>query len=318
MFCPKCGAENPEAVTQCASCAGALPAAWPPRETLFQRPGLVTLLAVVNVAACVFSLASAALLLATGEEPLAWAVGFFFLVWGCVSAMCAHGLLGMRRYGRVLQIFKAVLVLFAFPFGTIVSLMVLFYMLQRHVAILFSERPAARLDTGEVAALEWGARSAVWQAVIGLAVCGLMGLVLLPIFAAIAVPNFLHALERARQKRTLANMRAVAVVLEGHAVDHNAYPFVRNTQELRKAVDEDLLDGVATQDGWEHELWVRTWSDGRSGSGPNRYAVISAGKDGEWERKLPKHYRQGETTRPEEDIVLMDGVFIRAPAGMLR
>ncbi len=80
-------------------------------------------------------------------------------------------------------------------------------------------------------------------------------------------------------------------------------------------MEPSLLDGVATTDGWDKELWVWTWRDGRSGSGPNRYAVVSAGKDGQNEATTPKKYVAAGTRKLEQDIVLMGGVFARAPAG---
>ena len=47
---------------------------------------------------------------------------------------------------------------------------------------------------------------------------------IIAILAAIAVPNFLEAQTRAKVSRVKNDHRAIAVGLEGYAVDHNLYP----------------------------------------------------------------------------------------------
>jgi len=44
------------------------------------------------------------------------------------------------------------------------------------------------------------------------------------IIAAIAIPNLLNAIQRGKQKRTMADMRAIATSAEAYAVDNNLYP----------------------------------------------------------------------------------------------
>src|SRR6188768_4174529 len=43
------------------------------------------------------------------------------------------------------------------------------------------------------------------------------------ILAAIAIPNLLTAMQRSKQKRTMADMRTVATAWEAHATDVNKY-----------------------------------------------------------------------------------------------
>lgn len=49
-------------------------------------------------------------------------------------------------------------------------------------------------------------------------------LIMIPILAAIAVPNFLQAKNRAQVSRTKADLRTCATALESYYVDNNAYP----------------------------------------------------------------------------------------------
>ena len=43
------------------------------------------------------------------------------------------------------------------------------------------------------------------------------------ILAAIAIPNLLTAIQRSKQKRTMSDMRTIAVAWEAHATDLNRY-----------------------------------------------------------------------------------------------
>src|SRR5712692_19253 len=44
------------------------------------------------------------------------------------------------------------------------------------------------------------------------------------IIVAIAIPNLLNAIQRAKQKRTMADLRAIGTAAETYAVDFNRYP----------------------------------------------------------------------------------------------
>src|SRR3989454_791783 len=49
------------------------------------------------------------------------------------------------------------------------------------------------------------------------------------IIAAIAIPNLLNAIDRSKQKRTMADIRSVGTAVEEYAIDNNFYP-VQTTQ----------------------------------------------------------------------------------------
>src|SRR5213594_2279572 len=44
------------------------------------------------------------------------------------------------------------------------------------------------------------------------------------IIAAIAIPNLLNAIDRSKQKRTMADIRSVGTAVEEYAIDNNFYP----------------------------------------------------------------------------------------------
>jgi len=115
------------------------------------------------------------------------------------------------------------------------------------------------------------------------------------IIAAIAIPNFLSAKQRAMQRRTMAEMRRAAMT---------------SVEEYRASHDK-LPDSIPAQkDAWGHDL--RYKSDGTS------YWIVSAGKDGRFEEDDPSRYTAGTTTNFDADLVLQNGEMLRAPAGVGR
>ena len=96
------------------------------------------------------------------------------------------------------------------------------------------------------------------------------------IIAAIAVPNLLTAIQRAKQKRTMADLRAIGTALGSYQVDYNFFPttassgpddFVGST-----TVGAFYYQG-SEKDGWGNSYYYQS-SDG------NGYSLWSCGKNG--------------------------------------
>src|SRR5262245_7273455 len=68
-------------------------------------------------------------------------------------------------------------------------------------------------------------------AVVG-AGCLVIGVAFAGIFAALLIPNFLDALHKAKEKRTVADMRAISTALEAYRAETNVYPPTSNAAEL--------------------------------------------------------------------------------------
>ncbi|HEX4825179.1 MAG TPA: prepilin-type N-terminal cleavage/methylation domain-containing protein, partial [Candidatus Polarisedimenticolaceae bacterium] len=56
------------------------------------------------------------------------------------------------------------------------------------------------------------------------------------IIAAIAIPNLLNAIDRGKQKRTMADMRSIGTAVESYAVDQNVYPVAASSATLATLV----------------------------------------------------------------------------------
>lgn len=150
--------------------------------------------------------------------------------------------------------------------------------------------------------------------IVGVLIGGLLLVAFLGIVAAIAIPNMVTARERAKQKRTMADIRTLATALEAYATDHNQYPNATDVESLRPLLTPTYLHGdLPVKDGWLHDLRYAAWSRANE---LDSYAVGSAGKDGNWEHENIDEYTQGATTRFDCDIVFSNGNFVQYPEGV--
>src|SRR6476646_9384480 len=98
----------------------------------------------------------------------------------------------------------------------------------------------------------------------------LIVIAIIGILAAIAIPNLLNAVQRGKQKKTMADMRTLATAVEAYAVDNNDYPtadcpagaFTGEGSALSASSFTTLtptyiaqLPGKSGQDGWGKALY---------------------------------------------------------------
>jgi type II secretion system protein G len=140
------------------------------------------------------------------------------------------------------------------------------------------------------------------------------------ILAAIAIPNLLTAMQRSRQKRTMADMRSIATAWEARATDTNDYGaagasvtwpattanYVRQTLAAKLA--PTYIKTLPEKDGWGTE-----WGAGVS-TDLQAYSIESYGKD-----KVNGTETAGsvQTTQKFDcDIVFSNGNFVVYPEGV--
>jgi len=143
------------------------------------------------------------------------------------------------------------------------------------------------------------------------------------ILAAIAIPNLLTAMQRAKQKRTMADMRSIATAWEARATDVNRYNAAGTTAGLAQAVTYTQLSGGLTptyiknlpeKDGWGKSYDFGTdiaWANG-TGTAAQQYGIASAGRDG----TMATSVTAGATTNFDCDIVYSNGSFVAYPEGV--
>jgi type II secretion system protein G len=130
------------------------------------------------------------------------------------------------------------------------------------------------------------------------------------IIAAIAIPNLLNAINRGRQKRSMADMRAIATALEAYSVDFNFYPRTAIsgalTNQLDAYITPTFIKRMPTNDGWNQAFIVENDANGTS------YTIYSQAKGGV--AIIPA--TSGPTTDFAAAIVFSNGQFYAWPEGM--
>ncbi|HUP47555.1 MAG TPA: type II secretion system protein GspG [Thermoanaerobaculia bacterium] len=139
---------------------------------------------------------------------------------------------------------------------------------------------------------------------------GLVLLAIIGIIAAIAIPNLLTAMQRSKQKRTMADIRSLATAVEAYATDRNSYP---DPEALEQELVPKYIASIPATDGWTTPLRYECWSD--SGEAAcDSYAIGSAGKDAVFDRDSLRAYEgAGATTNFDADIVFINGAFVQYP-----
>ncbi len=141
------------------------------------------------------------------------------------------------------------------------------------------------------------------------------------IIVAISVVNMINAIQRAKQKRSMADIKNLSTAVEAYATDMNSYPaaaaysmpsgLTLPTGTLGTTCDllsPTYIRVTPTIDGWN------SWYLYARGTTGQDYAVRSAGADG-----VPQSSPTfGPTTDFNADIILVDGAFVQYPDGAQR
>lgn len=147
--------------------------------------------------------------------------------------------------------------------------------------------------------------------IVGLILCLLVLVAVIGILAAIAIPNFVTAKNRAMQKRTMADMRSIATAIESYATVENAYP-EKPMSELAGVLVPKYLPSMPTHDAWGTELRYECWPTGEC----RNYAIGSAGADKVFEHGSAMEYEGNtKTTAFDNDILFTNGSFAQYPEG---
>ena len=140
------------------------------------------------------------------------------------------------------------------------------------------------------------------------------------IIVAIAIPNLLNAIQRAKQRRTMGDERSIATAVEAYAVDYNRYPPAAGFTltglgyggatlgaNVANYVSPTYIKVCPLADGWNS--WFQVCVDG---NGQN-YILISYGKNGTTDQPTASW---GPTTDFNADICFSNGVFVNYPDGV--
>jgi len=127
------------------------------------------------------------------------------------------------------------------------------------------------------------------------------------IIAALAFPNLRNAMDRAKQKATMTNMRGIGNALEMYSVDHNTYP--RGLNNAPGSALTGLLSPIYMRTVPPTDEWNNPWHIDTNASG-SQYTITSLGRDG-----APGNNPGGSTSDVNCDIVYTNSAFYQWPGG---
>lgn len=131
----------------------------------------------------------------------------------------------------------------------------------------------------------------------------LITLVVIGVIAAMTIPNLLAAIDKGKQKRTMADMRSIGTAVEAYAVDNGRYPIASDAPALALAVSGNFVKVLPEIDGWNHLYVVNSVT--------TAYTISSSGKDGAASGCVVGT----QTTQFNQDICFSHGQFIQYPVG---
>jgi type II secretion system protein G len=123
------------------------------------------------------------------------------------------------------------------------------------------------------------------------------------VLSAMAVVNLQSSMDKARQRKTMANMHACSVAIESYSADLSQLPASGLTaDELRTVLSNNLYKTVDTQDGWNRDM-VYIQATGH-------YSIESYARDG---LDGPADITHSTKDEFDNDILMTDSAFVHSP-----
>jgi prepilin-type N-terminal cleavage/methylation domain-containing protein len=152
----------------------------------------------------------------------------------------------------------------------------------------------------------------------------LIVIAIIGILASVLIPNLLDAMQKAKQKRTLADMRITGTAMFSWLSDQvgaaaagaestinlDDYAEIDLTS-LRSALVPQYIEHIPERDGWrlDYKYWLNVTSAAQS------QHVMAIGSGGRDKSIVSGEYESGsfEPTDYDQDILWADGFFVRWP-----
>ena len=146
-----------------------------------------------------------------------------------------------------------------------------------------------------------------------------MVIAIIGILAAIAIPNLLTAIAKAKQKRSVADIRTIANAWEARATDMNRYNAAGidgvslpvTLTQLAGALEPTYTKQLPRHDGWGRDFVTYVDQDWAGSSPASRYVIVSGGADG----VVSQTVVEGPFSNFDCDIIYTNGVFLAYPQG---
>ncbi|MGC8600791.1 MAG: hypothetical protein ACP5LX_07050, partial [Nitrososphaeria archaeon] len=144
-YCQDCGQPIPFGMTYCTNCGSVKIGPYPPSS--ISRPAGVTILGIIQILFSLGDLVAGMILagffLTASGAPYVGGIladlGVLFIFAGALSLIFAIAFLTGRNWGRILMMIGAVIELFAFPIGTVIGIVILWYLTRPRVRAYFKQ-----------------------------------------------------------------------------------------------------------------------------------------------------------------------------------
>lgn len=121
------------------------------------------------------------------------------------------------------------------------------------------------------------------------------------LLALILIPVMVSAIQKSRQRTTMAEMRTIGTALGTYRIDSNYFPAGVDITQLEAILTPEYMAVLNTQDGWNRHFSY-------SGT-PNSYSIESFGRDGVDGMNITSH----TSDVWDLDIMLSNGSFSASP-----
>ena len=133
------------------------------------------------------------------------------------------------------------------------------------------------------------------------------------IIAAIAIPNLLNAINRGRQKRSMADIRTIGTAVEAYAVDMAFYPTfgvgpLTGSATILGNLEPTYVKTIPREDGWRTPFYAVSVS--------RFYTLGSAARDKILSDGNLVSYGATITSDMDCDIIYSNGSFVQYPEGV--
>jgi len=126
------------------------------------------------------------------------------------------------------------------------------------------------------------------------------------ILAATAVPTLMSAVDRSRQKRTMADLHTISTSIQAYVTDISHCPIGSSVSTLATSLNGAYVRRLPVTDGWGHPYVY-------SGTALAGYTIGSSGKDGG--DTLTLEGSGGTSSTLFADIIYTNGQFLQWPEG---
>jgi len=135
----------------------------------------------------------------------------------------------------------------------------------------------------------------------------LIVIAIIGIIAAIAIPNLLTALQKAKQKATMGDMKSIGTAVESYMTDNYLAPGTMTDADITSF----YMKKIPISDGWGNG-----WNYTRGGTALDLYSIGSGGRDGSFagfDQSQTVPYIVNSLGNFDFDIIFSNGTYTYGP-----